>query len=62
MVSENTISGNCLKCDFYRDNECKKAGTILSQITDPVCLAKLQVILLQDIASMLEEHLYGEEA
>jgi hypothetical protein len=61
MDSENTVKGNCLTCDFFRDNECRKAGTMLSQITDPICLAKLNVILLQDIASMLEEHIYGDE-
>ena len=61
MVSANTMKGDCLHCDFFRDNECKKAGTMLSQVTDPICLAKLNVILLQDIASMLEDHIYGEE-
>lgn len=55
------MNGECWKCDFYRENECRKAGSMLSQMTDPLCLAKLQVILLQDIACMLEEHFYGEE-
>ncbi len=53
--------GDCLRCDFYRDNECKKAGTMLSQVTDPICLAKLNVILLQDLTNMMEDFIYGEE-
>ena len=55
------MNGKCWECDFFRDNECRKAGSMLSQMNDPLCLAKLRVILLQDIASMLEEHLYDDE-
>ena len=52
---------DCLRCDFYRDNQCTKAGKYLSQITDEKCLAKLQVILLQDLVQLFEEYLYEDE-
>ena len=53
--------GNCLKCDFFKESRCMKAENILSQVTDPICLSKIQIMLLRDIAVMFEEYLLGEE-
>ena len=55
------LDGNCLKCDFFREKQCTKAGMYLSQVTDPLCLAKLQVILLQDLVGLMTEYLYEDE-
>jgi hypothetical protein len=55
------MNGKCLGCDFYINNECKKAGNFLSQMDDPVCLAKLQVILLQDLVELMTDYMYGDD-
>jgi len=56
-----SLNGDCIHCDFFRDNQCKMAGSFLSQVKDPVCLAKLQVILLTDLVQMMEEYFYEDE-
>lgn len=56
-----SLGGDCLHCDFFRDNQCTMAGRYLSQITDEKCLAKLQVILLQDLVELMTDYFYEEE-
>lgn len=55
-----SLGGRCWECDFFIDNQCRKAGNILSQQADPICLAKLQVILLQDLCEMMSEYLFED--
>lgn len=54
------MSGLCYQCDFYdKENDyCRRAEKAFGSMTDPICLAKIQVILLRDMCQMLGDYLY----
>jgi len=40
----------CLECEFFKDNQCIKAQKLeISSIDNPVCLQRIQIMLLRDI-------------
>lgn len=45
----------CCDCEFYRDDRCFKAEKMLSMVDDPVCLARIQIMLLRDLCNILVE-------
>ena len=61
-ILENT-EGLCYRCDFYdKDNDyCRRAEKAFGSMVSPICLAKMQVILLQDLVQLFEEYLYEDE-
>ncbi len=63
MVISNMSAGLCYSCDFYdKENDfCRRAEKAFGSMTDPICLAKIQVILLRDMCQMLGDYLYDEE-
>ncbi len=63
MVAKDNMSGNCYVCDFYNKetDECRKASNVFGGLNDPICLQKLTVIILRDIANMLSDYIYGED-
>lgn len=56
-----SLGGRCWECDFFRENQCKKAGNFLSQIDDPICLQKINVILLTDLVDTVNDYVYGDK-
>jgi len=50
------MNGNCYTCDFYdKENDyCRRAEKAFGSMVDPICLQKIQCILLRDIAISLE--------
>jgi hypothetical protein len=61
MVSQNTMNGLCHSCEFYREDRCMRAEKMFSTLSDPICLAKIQCMLLRDIAGMFEEYFFEED-
>mgnify|MGYP001596883031 CR=1 FL=1 len=46
----------CQECDWYQNNQCKKAEKLeISSIDDPICLARIQIMFLRDIWIALQE-------
>jgi hypothetical protein len=43
---------NCNVCEWLKDGECKKAKN-LSIVDDPICLQKIQIMLLRDVLDEL---------
>ena len=53
--------GECFKCEFFKDDHCMRAERLFSTMVDPICLAKLQVMLLRDISMTLNDYVYEED-
>ena len=53
--------GECFKCEFFKDDHCIRAERLFSTMVDPICLAKLQVMLLRDISMTLNDYVYEED-
>ena len=61
MVFKDTMNGNCHTCEFYKDDQCKRVEKAFSTMIDPVCLQKVQCILLRDLVQVMNEYLYEDE-
>ena len=56
------MKGNCKECEYYREMDAYCHGLEkLSDITDPICLAKIIAMLINDTNSLLGEYLGNEE-
>ena len=54
-------NGECFKCEFFKDDHCMRAERLFSTMVDPICLAKLQVMLLRDISMTLNDYVYDND-
>jgi len=57
-------AGLCYQCDFYdKENDyCRRAEKAFATMVDPVCLTKIQCILLRNMCQILNDYLYeGDE-
>jgi len=54
------MNGNCNDCDWYRENRCLRAEKGFSTMVDPICLAKVQIILLRDLCDMFYDYLEND--
>lgn len=66
MVAESKLEnneGNCYQCDFYDKEKdyCRRAERAFGSMRSPICLAKIQVILLRDMCVMLDNYLYEDD-
>jgi hypothetical protein len=55
------MNGKCFECDFFKDDQCRRASHSFSTLVDPICLQKISVILLRDIANTLEDMAYEDD-
>lgn len=57
------MNGECYKCDFYHkeDDRCMRAEKAFGSMVDPICLEKMQVILLRTLSTMLADYIYEDE-
>jgi hypothetical protein len=55
------MNGICNSCDFYREDRCMRAEKMFSTLSDPICLQKIQCMLLRDMCGMLDEYLFDGE-
>ena len=53
-------NGQCQKCEMYIGDRCLRAEKMFSSMTDPVCLQKVSVMLLRDMAMSLQDMAYDE--
>jgi len=53
------MNGNCYTCEFYNKDIdlCKRAEKAFGSMIDPICLSKIQIILLRDLCQMMYEFL-----
>jgi len=57
------MNGNCYECEFYNRNEdlCMRAGKAFGSMMNPVCLAKIQCILLRDLTQTINNYLFEDD-
>jgi len=62
MVAENNIGGGkCYSCEFFHDNSCKRMENALSSMTDPICIQKCTLMIVDSIGQMLFNHFSDDD-
>jgi len=65
MVFKDTmkdgVKGRCVGCEFFHEDQCKRMERALSSMTDPICLQKCTVMLLNNIGQMLYDYMSEED-
>jgi hypothetical protein len=60
MAPENPIAGRCYECEFFHDNSCKRMENALSSMTDPICIQKCTLMMIDSIGQMIFNYINDE--
>jgi len=55
------MNGECNKCDLYIGDRCLRAEKFFSSMTDPICLQKVNVLLIRDLNNLMMDYLFEDE-
>lgn len=55
------MNGDCTKCDMYIDDRCLRAEKFFSSMIDPICIQKINTMLIRDLCGLLDEYLSEKE-
>ena len=53
--------GQCYKCEFFHEGQCKRLENSLSSTTDLRCLIKMQTMMINNIGQLIYDYMYEEE-
>jgi len=54
------MNGECTKCEMYVGDKCLRAEKFFSSMNDPICLQKINVLLVRDLNNLISEYLSEE--
>ena len=60
-MAEDSLGGRCYQCEFFHDSSCKRMENALSSMTDPVCIQKCTLMMIDGIGNMLYSYLNEDD-
>jgi len=55
------MNGDCYHCEFFHNNQCKRVENALSSMTDPVCISKCTLMILNNLGQMIYDYMYEDD-